>query len=227
LGLAAWQAGDGALALARLHESLAVRHQMNARLGIVECLEALAEVTVGSAATAEEVRRALHWLGAADALREQMGAPRPPVEQPAYDAAIEAAGRWLEDLAAGALEGWPRPFDTIVADVLADTPSDARAGHLAPAPSPVKAVTPATRRASSGSAEPGPVPSDGPVPAGLSPREVEVLRLIAAGRTNAEIAEILVVSTNTVRHHVTHILDKTGCENRAAATAFAHRRHLV
>src|SRR4030095_2645925 len=63
LGLAAWQAGDGALALARLHESLAVRHQMNARLGIVECLEALAEVTVGSAATAEEVRRDLTSLG--------------------------------------------------------------------------------------------------------------------------------------------------------------------
>jgi DNA-binding NarL/FixJ family response regulator len=56
---------------------------------------------------------------------------------------------------------------------------------------------------------------------------MDVLRLIVDGRTNAEIAEILVVSANTVRHHVTHILDKTGCENRAAATAFALRHNLV
>ena len=64
-------------------------------------------------------------------------------------------------------------------------------------------------------------------PAGLTARQVEILRLIASGRTNAQIAEALVLSAYTVKHHVTHILNKTGSENRAAAASFALRHHLV
>jgi predicted ATPase/DNA-binding CsgD family transcriptional regulator len=58
-------------------------------------------------------------------------------------------------------------------------------------------------------------------PAGLSEREVEVLRLIAAGRTNQEIAETLVISLNTVLRHVTHVLAKTGAANRTDAAIYA------
>jgi DNA-binding CsgD family transcriptional regulator/tetratricopeptide (TPR) repeat protein len=57
--------------------------------------------------------------------------------------------------------------------------------------------------------------------AGLSARELEVLRLVAQGRTNREIAEVLVLSEYTVARHLTHIFTKTGVENRAGATAFA------
>ena len=64
-------------------------------------------------------------------------------------------------------------------------------------------------------------------PAGLSPREVEVLRLMAAGRTNGEIAAALFLSERTVHAHVRHILTKTDAENRAAATAFAVRNGLA
>lgn len=64
-------------------------------------------------------------------------------------------------------------------------------------------------------------------PAGLSPREVEVLRLMAAGRTNGEIAALLFLSERTVHAHVRHILTKTDAENRAAATAFAVRNGLA
>jgi DNA-binding CsgD family transcriptional regulator len=64
-------------------------------------------------------------------------------------------------------------------------------------------------------------------PADLTAREVAVLRLIAAGRTNVAIATDLGISPNTVLHHVTHILTKTGAENRAAAVAFALRHGLV
>src|SRR5262249_48591309 len=63
-------------------------------------------------------------------------------------------------------------------------------------------------------------------PAGLTAREVAVLRLIAAGRTNREIAALLHLSPTTALHHVTHILNKTGAENRAAAVAFALRHGL-
>jgi DNA-binding NarL/FixJ family response regulator len=63
-------------------------------------------------------------------------------------------------------------------------------------------------------------------PAGLSVREVEVLRLLATGRTNPEIADTLFISPATVRHHVAHILAKTNSDNRAAAAAFAQRHGL-
>lgn len=65
------------------------------------------------------------------------------------------------------------------------------------------------------------------LPAGLSEREVEVLRLVASGKSNREIAEILVLSVNTVNRHVSHIFEKTGAQNRAEATAFALRQGLA
>jgi class 3 adenylate cyclase/DNA-binding CsgD family transcriptional regulator len=71
-------------------------------------------------------------------------------------------------------------------------------------------------------AAPGPT-----LPGGLSEREAEVLRLIAAGRSNREIAEALVISLNTVLRHVTHILEKTGAANRTEAARYAVRHGLV
>jgi pimeloyl-ACP methyl ester carboxylesterase len=61
---------------------------------------------------------------------------------------------------------------------------------------------------------------------GLTRREVEVLRLIALGRTNDEIARELFISASTVSHHVSNILSKTGAGNRTEAAAYAHREHL-
>jgi DNA-binding NarL/FixJ family response regulator len=64
-------------------------------------------------------------------------------------------------------------------------------------------------------------------PAGLSGREVEVLRHLAAGHTNRDIATALCLSEHTVRAHVRHIFAKTGADNRAAAAAFALRHGLA
>jgi DNA-binding CsgD family transcriptional regulator len=64
-------------------------------------------------------------------------------------------------------------------------------------------------------------------PDGLSPREVEVLRLIAAGTSNAEIADELAISLNTVARHINHIFTKTGAANRAQAVIYAHRHGLA
>ena len=62
---------------------------------------------------------------------------------------------------------------------------------------------------------------------GLSRREVEVLRLVAAGKSNREIAGELVISEHTVARHVQNIFAKLGLSSRAAATAFAFEHDLV
>jgi DNA-binding CsgD family transcriptional regulator/tetratricopeptide (TPR) repeat protein len=62
---------------------------------------------------------------------------------------------------------------------------------------------------------------------GLTPREVEVLRLLARGFTNAEVAERLFISPLTVARHVHNLLEKTGAANRAEAVAYAARSGLV
>jgi pimeloyl-ACP methyl ester carboxylesterase/DNA-binding CsgD family transcriptional regulator len=64
-------------------------------------------------------------------------------------------------------------------------------------------------------------------PVSLSAREVEVLRLMAAGRTNKQIAESLTISTRTVANHIANIFAKTGASNRVEATNYAHRNFLA
>lgn len=61
----------------------------------------------------------------------------------------------------------------------------------------------------------------------ITPREREILALIAAGRANKEIAAALHVSEDTVKRHVSHILDKLDVNDRAQATAEAIRRGIV
>ncbi|MFN2526991.1 MAG: LuxR C-terminal-related transcriptional regulator [Actinomycetota bacterium] len=64
-------------------------------------------------------------------------------------------------------------------------------------------------------------------PGGLSARELEVLRLVAAGKSNKEIAKELFISENTVARHMSHILAKLDVPSRAAATTFALKHNLV
>jgi DNA-binding CsgD family transcriptional regulator/pimeloyl-ACP methyl ester carboxylesterase len=61
----------------------------------------------------------------------------------------------------------------------------------------------------------------------LSAREVEVLRLLASGKSNQQIADELVISLNTVNRHVSNIYAKTGAANRAEAAGYAHKHGLV
>jgi DNA-binding NarL/FixJ family response regulator len=61
----------------------------------------------------------------------------------------------------------------------------------------------------------------------LTAREREVLRLVAAGRTNSEIATTLVISKHTVNRHVQNIFAKLGLSSRTAAAAYAYEHHLV
>ena len=62
---------------------------------------------------------------------------------------------------------------------------------------------------------------------GLTARELEVLRLVAAGKTNHAIARDLHLADKTVHRHVSNIYAKLGVSSRAAATGYAYRHHLV
>jgi DNA-binding NarL/FixJ family response regulator len=64
-------------------------------------------------------------------------------------------------------------------------------------------------------------------PGGLTAREVEVLRLVADGATNREIADTLVISEKTVARHLNNTFTKLGVSSRAAATAYAYEHELV
>ena len=64
-------------------------------------------------------------------------------------------------------------------------------------------------------------------PSGLTPREVDVLRLVAEGLTDAKVAKKLVLSPRTVSTHLRSIYNKLGINSRSAATRFAFENRLV
>ena len=74
------------------------------------------------------------------------------------------------------------------------------------------------------SQEPEPISGSAPL---LTDREVEVLRLVARGSANREIADELVISENTVKNHVRNILEKLHLHSRVEAAVYAHRQHLL
>ncbi|MGH7528385.1 MAG: response regulator transcription factor, partial [Gemmatimonadales bacterium] len=72
-----------------------------------------------------------------------------------------------------------------------------------------------------------PTPGAHRPPAGLTAREIQVLGLVATGKTNRAIATELVISEKTVARHVSNIFTKLGLSSRAAATAYAYQHGLV
>lgn len=95
--------------------------------------------------------------------------------------------------------------------------ADARAGRLDP--EVVRAVLEAAGRP--------PTSARAEWPAGLSDREVEVLRLVARGLSNRAIASALFISPRTAEHHVQHIYGKIGVSTRAGAALFAMEHGFV
>jgi DNA-binding CsgD family transcriptional regulator len=76
-------------------------------------------------------------------------------------------------------------------------------------------------------AEPAPVPAPVPAGAAITPRELDVLRLVAAGDSNPEIARALGITVHTVERHTANLYRKIGARGRADAVAYALRRGLA
>ncbi len=138
--------------------------------------------------------------GAAEALREAIGVPVYPVYHASYERATALARASLGE----------RDFLTAWAEGRSMTPQQA----LLLAPTPARPAA----------APPLPSPT---FPAGLTAREVEVLRLLAQGWTDAQIAEQLVISPRTVNRHTTSLYSKLGVSSRAAALRSASELHLL
>jgi DNA-binding CsgD family transcriptional regulator len=228
--------GDAATARTRLEESIMLYKEIGHRKALAESLAILARLLIAQGE--KSVARAFYeesltlarelnhlWLtasclegwaalvaeqgqftwaaqlwGAAESLRITIGVPLPAVERADYERAVAAARAALRDgiFAARWAEGRS----------MAPEQAIAAQGKIVSPPA-TASTAPATN------------------PAGLTPREVEVLSLVALGMTNTQIAHKLIVSEKTVATHLTHIFNKTNSENRAAATAFAIRHGLV
>ena len=167
-------------------------------------VEGVAEVV---AAQGEGEWAARLW-GAAEAMREGLDAPLPMVFRTEYEQAITAARTQVGEkpFAAAWVQGRAMTLEQVLAAQGAVTmPETAPAG-----PSSV----PQTRKAS-------------PSLDGLTAREIEVLRLVAQGLTNEQVAQRLVISPRTVDTHLSAIYSKIGVSSRVAATRYAMDHHLV
>ncbi len=205
LGKVVTAQGDYALARKLYEESLTISKVLGAQWVIAVCLLELGEAVAAQG----EWAWAVQLWGAAEALRTAIGIPIPPIERNAYEQALADAHTHLteQDFAARWSEGHTMTIEQVLA---------AQGQVLVPASATPVGPQPAM-----------PVALPTAYPAGLTAREVEVLRLVAKGLTNAEIAQTLVLSEKTVAHHLTHIFNKANVDNRAAATAFAFQHGLV
>jgi DNA-binding CsgD family transcriptional regulator len=145
---------------------------------------------------------AARLLGAAAAIREGDDSPRDQLEVPVYEQTVAAARTKLGE--PGFVAAWEAGKRLPWEDVLTE----------------VNALVEAIIEAAVASPE----PDDRH---GLSPREQEVLRLVAAGHSNRTIADMLSLSERTVENHVRHILDKLDLDSRVAAATWAVRHDLA
>ncbi|HEU5267984.1 MAG TPA: LuxR C-terminal-related transcriptional regulator [Jatrophihabitans sp.] len=161
-------------------------------------------------------------LGALLSWRSRLGGARevPPGVPPEW--ALQVTGRWQE--AAAAWAAVDRPYDRALALLEVGTPpalTDAFEVLDRLGARPAATLAAAKLRDLGERVPRGARPATRANPAGLTSREVEVLHLLAAGLTNAEIAAKLFIADKTVEHHVSHVLGKLGVASRRDAARAA------
>ena len=205
-------------AQARFAESLTLFQEVGDVVAIADSLEGVAAL----AAARRQPDRALQLVGAAAAVRESIGAPLHPIRRTRRD-------RWLNPLRQIVGEGFVEQawatghaftLDQAVALALEETePSSLGSPYSKQAIGEALAVKalPEARMDASGLGTRG----------SLTARELEVLQLLASGRSNREIADELVLSVRTVERHINNLYAKIGARGKADATAYAFRHGLT
>jgi DNA-binding NarL/FixJ family response regulator len=155
-------------------------------------------------------RRQLAWAaqlwGASEALRDACGIPIPRIELADYERSVSAARVHLGEKAFAA--AWAEGQFMTPEQALA-----AKGQKLSLQEVSNRAPTALTPQLT--------------YPDGLTAREVEVLRLVAKGLTDAQVAETLVISPRTVHAHLSSIYNKLAITSRSAATRYAIEHHLA
>jgi DNA-binding CsgD family transcriptional regulator len=203
-GLLALRAGDLPRAAAELAEALPRRWEIGDRRGAAATLAGLA----ATAAASGNGERAGRLLGAAESLWEATGPPTSVIERQGRERVL-AAVHGLPAVEAARRAGRVLPIEEAIVE---------------------SARLTAALRESAQSGEPRTAAIPGPtgLEAGVAftPRELEVLRQLADGRSDREIGDALYISHRTVATHVASILGKLGISSRTAAAAFAIRHGL-
>ena len=203
-GLISLSEGDYVAACALLEESLQLLLKLDYKWDTINCLELLAVVLVARG----EPARAVWCLSASKTLREAIGTPLPPVFQTTHEFSVASVRTQLgeQDFEAAWAEGRSMTAGQILAAQRGVTmPSTALVGSYI--------VPPASKTQTD--------------PEGLTTREVEVLRLVAQGLTDEQVAHQLVISRHTVNSHLKAIYGKLGISSRSAATRYALQHHLL
>jgi predicted ATPase/DNA-binding CsgD family transcriptional regulator len=193
--------GDFGTAAARFADALTLFRSMGNQVGIAQSLEEIAR----SAAARGNFDAAIRLFGSSAALFASIGAQPPPDRNPAKDAvdlqsrisAEEYATAWQAGSALSLGEAAEEALD-LASQLARENVADAAPGDSS---------TLAARL-------------------GLTPREVQVLRLLVDGKSDREIADALSISERTAGNHVQHAMQKIGVESRTAAAVFAVRNSL-
>jgi DNA-binding CsgD family transcriptional regulator len=235
----------GGDAAAALDEALALAEPTGEGQRIVPVVVARAEAAwTAGRPVADEVARAdglphlrtwyvgeLAWWGRRGGASRNVASldlPPPDLPPPAEPFALMLAGRTAEAVAAWGAIG--SPFWQAMALVESDRPADVRDGVAQLRSLGAVATVDAVLRDLRAAGKPvprGPRPTSQANPAGLTGREFEVLGLLAAGLSNADIAARLYLSEKTASHHVSAVLRKLGEPTRSLAVAAARRRGIV
>src|SRR6266851_3405431 len=203
LGHAAFVQDDYAKARTFYEEALAILQELGVKWFIASCLDGLAEVAVAQG----QPEWAAHLLGAAALLREALGVSPPPYNLANYERAVATTRAQLgeERFAAAWAEGREMTLEQVLAEQgRATTPK-----------------VPTIKEPTDTVALPPTYPDE------LTPREVEILRLVASGLSNAQVAEKLIISPRTVHAHVRSIYSKLGITSRSSATRYAIDHKLI